>query len=146
MTQPISELAITADDRPLVARLEKATGPDRELDREILFATFPKERTAIFDGVKHISTTTAANGDFWFLSLADRHDVPDYTASIDAALTLVPAGMGAAFDTRPHTNQDRSDVPAVAWVSEYRDEPCIPSIAATPALALCIAALKALTP
>lgn len=82
MTDPLIELA---------ARCEAATGADRELDREILFVIFPKDRVAVFDGVKHISTMTGRDGEPWFNPLADRDDCPRYTGSLgDAMELLVP--------------------------------------------------------
>lgn len=77
----------------LIDRLRAATGPDRELDKEIIFATFPKNRVAVFDGIKHISTMTGADGEPWFGPLADRDDCPAFTNSFDEAITLLPDGM-----------------------------------------------------
>lgn len=74
----------------LAERCEKATEPTRDLDREILFLVMPKERTHVFDGVKHVSTMTGRDGEFWFNPLADRTDCPHYTGSIDDAMTLIP--------------------------------------------------------
>ncbi len=126
----------------LLTRLEQATEGSRELDVEIYLNTFPaflvsKEP----DGYIYINYTGTALTPIWedFHS----HHAPRYTTSIDAALTQLPEGFGYAVETRPHSNQDKSDVPAIAWVSRLRDEPSIPSIAATPALALCIAIRKA---
>ena len=105
----------------LIARLEAATGPCRELDAAIAEAIghtvkydkdHPRDTTPYYQPVPDYS---------W-------QPVPTYSASIDAALTLVPSTMNATIDTRK---------PAAAtlggeWV-----------YAPTPALAICIAALKA---
>lgn len=88
-----------AEDRilDLPGRVDRLTGPCRETDREILFATFPKERTAIFDGVKHISTMTGRDGEPWFNPLADRRDCPYYTGSFRATKSLLPNGCTFAL-------------------------------------------------
>jgi hypothetical protein len=99
--------------RELAERCEKATGPDRDLDAEIDKAIHPDDWT---DGL-------------WFDP--SRHDLPAYTASLDAAMSLVPEGMlwlaGYAVDGR-----------AIATVDFDHQR-----AAATPALALCAAALRA---
>ena len=59
----------------LIERLEKATGPDRELDALIWYAVV--ERPAAGEKIDR--------------DMVNRW--PTYTASIDAALTLVPEGM-----------------------------------------------------
>ena len=100
----------------LAERCEKAQGPDRELDREIAEATKP---------------------DFWLVP-------PRYTASLDAALSLVPEGWAWAV-----YGGAREEIVATAY--------CVPNggrlpwpdwvtdiCAATPALALCAATLRAL--
>ena len=74
----------------LLDRLRAATEGSVELDKEVLWEIFPEKRKAMFDGVRHVSTMTGANGDPWFSPLADRHDVPLYTTSMDTAMTLVP--------------------------------------------------------
>lgn len=84
----------------LIERLEAASGPDMELDEAIWLAT-----------KCHIEPQRS------------------YTASIDAALTLVPKGRHATISTKH---------PVAAAVING-DPWCY----ATPALALCIAALRA---
>lgn len=89
--------------RDLIARLEAATGPDRELDAEIA------------DAVEFDPTCLHS---------------PAYTASIDAAMTLVPPDTG---------------IWGVAKLGDqYTAHAGNPDHeGATPALALCIAALRA---
>lgn len=112
-----------------ITRLEQATGPDRVLDGMIFKACFHREGDVwekIFDDIWHRQ---------------DREDSvayqsPEYfTENLDAALTLVP---------RNHRT--------VLWISEYKDSvACLilgdnrgnDEWGNTPALALCIAALKA---
>lgn len=62
---------------------------------------------------------------------------PRYSESIDAAMALVPAGLGYSFDNLP---------PQRPWADIVRNGCRLTecgSHGATPALALCIAALKA---
>lgn len=120
----------------LAARCEKATGPDRELDRDIIFGIYPKDRVATFDGVKHISTMTGRNGEPWFLPLADRDDCPHFTASIDAAMTLVPDGSVWTIEERSAWVR-MLDSRAKAGVRESQ------SFSQTTPLAICAAALRA---
>jgi hypothetical protein len=101
----------------LIARLEKATGPDRALEADIAAACAPTDdpREAAF-----------LNG----------RDYPDlYTSSIDAALTLVPEGWTRSVDaTAPEMGIDVDLFPKTGYV---RGSHLIEAIAT------CIAALKA---
>jgi len=125
----------------LIARLEAATGPSRELDAQIAI-TCGKAPAVAFRPCVSLDPGTFGIGayEIWV--------APSYTASIDAALTLVPEGwaierlshwpdIGASVELwevtyrngKPwHTSRDRK--------VEVRD-------VATPAIALCIAALRA---
>jgi hypothetical protein len=137
----------------LADRCEQATGPDRELDALIWCTlngkkyadhneaysayhsgnpetqvefTEPPKRTRLVTG----SQTTGG------------HAKP-VTASLDSAMTLVPEGhVLAALSQEDHRDSNR------AWFAEYRRgfktsyDKAFPSWAATPALALCAAALK----
>lgn len=87
----------------LIARLEKLSGPDRELDA-LIWLRIPK--------------------------IVTNDPVPAYTASIDAALTLVEEGStwDLCFDEFMLACVGPGDTA---------------SRGATPAIALCIAALKA---
>lgn len=104
----------------LIARLEAATGPDRELDCLIDVAVGhpihnPHGPAEVANWPQRASGLT----------------VPAYTASIDAAMTLVPDGSGVMlfwFGDDERTGE--------AQVANKRAK------AAAPALALCIAALK----
>jgi hypothetical protein len=64
----------------LIARLEQATGPDRELDRQIKMAHAGWLST---QGASAEQMVAAVGGNLY-------DDPLPYTASIDAALTLVP--------------------------------------------------------
>ncbi len=111
---------MTAD---LIARIESADGPSRELDEAI-------ERA--------VGRYTA----FQHYTLGD-DDTPDYvptryTASIDAALTLVPDGALWSAETWDTNGIYPKHVRASVWVQGAPR-----CYAATPALALAAAALKA---
>ena len=111
----------------LIAALEKATGPDRELNK--LLAPFVGLRL-VEEGHPLGPCCYDQNG----------HGVPlpNFTASIDAALTLVPEGMRCRFLIYENGRAGAQlwwppeDLPD-AWGKAY----------ATPALAICIAALRA---
>lgn len=104
--------------RDLIARLEAATGPDRELDAEIMLAVYPA-----------LGLTMTANGN-WLSKSGIHTRVEAYTASIDAALSLVPEGWAWC-------------VHDVGIASLMQALCVVKASAATPELALCIAALRA---
>ena len=108
---------MTTDKQALVElaeRCEAAEGPDRELDDSIRFITRQP---------------------------FNAHQEPSYTASIDAALTLVPEGHHWQVGIGIETEFGHRDS-AYAWCSQSDCGEL--NIAATPALALCVAALRAL--
>jgi hypothetical protein len=105
-----------AADMPALAEtVEAATGPDRELDREICLAI--------------------RNGR-WISPSA----VPSYTASIDAAMTLVPEGY---FIRKLIQFGVEGPWGAVIAYAPQLHMPEPESVADTPALALSAAALRA---
>lgn len=107
----------------LIARLEAATEGSRELDG------------AIYETVTGVRITGPRDKE-WLV-------VPFYTTSLDAALTLVPEGLCWGLNTHP---EDEIFNPggAQAFVSDMLEDGIYAHAdAATPALALCIAALKA---
>lgn len=76
----------------LIARLEAATGPSRELDAVVFCAAVHPEH-------KPARNFFYKNRDEWGIFISNHprpgltfHDAPRYTASIDAALTLMPDG------------------------------------------------------
>lgn len=116
----------------LIERLERATGRDEQLDYEILCIKDPR---AIRSG--------PLRGD------------PKYTSSIDAAMTLAPKGWccgfenGGRFDCNPNSEAwcwpFNSDFEP-DWQNGdegYRSAPDGYRGVGTPAVAMCIAALKA---
>lgn len=120
----------------LIARLEAAKEGSRELDALIFTEVFEAE-------LRPWSPTRRVRTLWWFKRNSEqvlrygKDSHPHYTTSLDAALTLVPENMrieligsGSAWrcEVRHFTAYER--------VAEYFGAP-------TPALALCIAALKA---
>lgn len=105
----------------LVAALEAATGPSRELDARIWLEAVEKPRP----------------GDKLDKDIIGRW--PHYTASLDAALTLVPEGY-----TRSLYFGGNWPAEAKLWRHhDYSGQQDIEAEAKTIALALCIAALRA---
>lgn len=120
-----------ADDnlQRLIERLEAATGPDRVLDMDIEEAALPELRRKPW---------RRDLGRFWDDSDRDGlHyvEASRYTASIDAALTLVPEGSEW---TRHRGANDRMTM-QIDGPSHFG----VHGQGATPAIALCIAALRA---
>lgn len=114
----------------LIQRLEEADGPSRELDAEIAISLVPDSRS--------IADKDCERGCYWEqLSFGQSlRTSPEFTASIDAALTLVPEGWTRDVDaTAPECGIDVALHPPVGEpaVGTHTDE----------AIATCIAALKA---
>jgi hypothetical protein len=103
----------------LIARLEKAAGPDRELDGEIFLAA------------------DARLVPMWPHWTAEQREnlVPRYTTCIDAALTLVSGEPWVKLEW-DHMGEHRL---FSAWVDPCEQGYCAPTMT----LAICIAALKA---
>jgi hypothetical protein len=127
--------------RDIIERLESATGADREIDREIAVQAlgWSPPRNAGVCGPNYVKS-----GDFmWYdrEGCARGFEPPAYTASIDAAMTLVPNDCVWGLSkqergfTGPYYYQASVMPPSGPWADGI--------VAATPALALCIAALKA---
>ena len=110
----------------LIAELERATEGSRELDALI--------DLALKRGQPY---KPARIGQF----------IDDYTTSLDAALTLVPEGwdwLARDGDGGHFANVTRGGIPMMMDKHQFNpDWQDTPTYAATPALALCIASLKA---
>ena len=115
----------------LIARLQAAEGPDRELDAEICALTAPDIGLHRQDGE-------------WFYDCSigrGRAVISHYTASVDAALSLVPdnlfwlAGKARIQPSEPLYGAQLI-LPPNTLVSEGEHNTSV-------AIALCIAALKA---
>lgn len=123
----------------LIAKLEAATEGSRELDCDIFVATAPSPFVSYYP-----DCVLASLGGF--AARVEIKDIPAYTTSLDAALTLVPerdksgAYWRCIIERKPlHSGQ--------AWLAEVRPHAKDGgyAIAYTPALALCVAAMKART-
>lgn len=115
--------------KDLIERLEKLTGPDRELDRDIWLAITPGAAW------KTTHITGHASGREWDVDEARVNGgrlvgIPAYTASVDSALTLIPDGKG--WNVQGNTSIFYATVAG-------HDNMSSP----TPAIALVIAALRA---
>lgn len=133
----------------LVQRFEDATEGNRDLDFEFLWAIFPEERKQTFDGVRHISTMTGADGEPWYLPLSDRDDCPRYSISIDEVLPVIRLDRGVTLH-RFFGKKGRSWATVFSNYPEGTPRPAgtlarpeWTCSANTEALALCAAALKA---
>jgi hypothetical protein len=143
------------DRADLIAALEKAEGPSRELDLLINLtlrldddvAQVVKSRRG-FDSHEGMSWEMNRSAVVFQKYDADgrcfyhgSYPLPAYTASLDAALSLVPAGM--AWRIEPTIPSDarwgRYRAGVTTWDKPY-DLLCY---GPTPAIALCIAALRA---
>lgn len=102
----------------LAARIEGLTGPDQHVDQIIWIVTDPRNGGGVFCDV--------------FLPERDSVPIPAYTASLDAAMTLVPEGCSWTIQ------RNRNALATFASCGPNTD-----AYAATPALALCAAALRA---
>lgn len=132
-----SSSAVTSSLSDLIARLEKATGPDDALDFEIAMACNIDIRRCCGQGRPVSSDGITITGEE---CCDDPSWVPDqYTASLDAAMTLVPEGW----------NRRASETDKHWWWAELREgyetsynrveigqSPSLP-------VSICIAALKA---
>lgn len=109
----------------LIAKLEKAEEPSRELDAEI-----------------YRLVTNCDAPPTSFIYEAAIINAPAYTASLDAALTLVPKVCGwTVHSSHPNHKWADSELPCALVYKGRRHRPW--AFGKTPALALCIAALEA---
>jgi len=125
----------------LAERCEKATGPDRELDCEIavaalgFFVAEPRYKGDVRYCYKDSEGVTHQPGN------AGDMLARAFTASLDAALTLVPEGWHISFMSQDRYTQRSMLALARNGDNSGKIAPC--EDAATPALALTAAALKA---
>lgn len=121
----------------LIQRLSEAAGPDRELDHWIQAAL---NRQRILGTYKRL--------DHWVeRALKNRWATPAYTASLDAALTLVPEGCDWLFTGS--RSGDLTESPGKPFYGAILEKPTSSKPVgdgksrANAAIALCIAALRA---
>lgn len=134
----------------LIAALEAATGPSRELDVRIF--ALSNDPAIIREPGDHrgrgivtwalsrwIKEEACDASPVWWEYLAGCVQAPRYTSSIDTALTLVPEGWswdcGLIINDRDFTSHVWRDEPTEAGIMRGKGP--------TPALALCVAALRA---
>jgi hypothetical protein len=142
----------------LIERIEQATGPDRRLDVQIEIATDPKRRWIVGHEPGRFPRTPIYGtlADLWEWAVDESKEPPEiggqrFTASLDAAMTLVPEGCLFMTCTLWDTgDSDHDKIGAGATVKRYTVKGGgrffvgeTAGLAATPALALCAAALRA---
>lgn len=115
----------------LIEKLEKATGPDRELDADIA-----------------ITLKLIAEREWWSVNYLSGDMIPAYTASIDAAVQLCERVLpGWVID---FISQDFMSVPegyrGIGWTVEIINQVRVQGQSSKPSIALCIAILRALQP
>jgi hypothetical protein len=137
----------------LAERCEAATGSDRDLDADIAIELFDGGADHLDDprdvtrARKVIISHGAQPGNFEVVGFSgvSLRTAPTYTASLDAAMTLVPEGLAWTLGQNVHHRHWQVSVNAL-------DEDGAPfsvahggdgDVRTTPALALCAAALRA---
>lgn len=140
--------APTTPDRETLERLaercEQATGPDRKLDVAIWLEIDPRNRSGWL-GAYQRNMGLRAKGSLpptfeQWLAKATVSVVPAYTASLDAAMTLVPKDH--SWEAGSEGLVDKPYAHIMCWEDGQLSH-C--NAAATPVLALCAAALRART-
>ncbi len=124
----------------LIERLEQASEGSRELDSEIRKHLVADELMKGREGAE-----VRAEMGHWDEGYDDTN-IPDYTTSIDAALTLWPDGYTYTLGAPDWSGMGEDNLPtAPAWANCFKGHngDWHLASAATPALALCVAALKA---
>jgi len=135
MTNPTpSEASLTA----LAEACEKASGPDRELDCRIMALVNPerfvdREESEQYADPEYLRSANRA--DWRYLR---EIGLTSYTASLDAATKLMP--KGARFYVDNGTLDEGDSHACVYQQQRYQGGS---KVAVSPALALCVAALRA---
>ena len=126
----------------LIKRLEAAEEGSRELDMHIAIAAGFKERGVPISEFLD-SNRAVTSGELTAYQVVGHWGFPHYTTSIDAALTLVPEGWHvASLHEGTYGGAWFAAIVPNGWLTSVRAVQCRTSPSA-PALALCIAALKA---
>jgi hypothetical protein len=132
----IPAIARSEQLRELAAKVEAAAGPSFALETEIYKLVRP-------DAYQRRLSVLLAGPLGPRLSPVDYDGYikpPTYTASLDAAISMVPEGFG--WNIHAPSSPDQYNLPAARiW---GRDRGTFQANAATPAIALCAAALRAL--
>lgn len=122
-------------DTDLIRRLEEATEGCRQADMDI----------AEHIGWTHVPPALSGPECWLDENGVTQAMLPHYTTSIDAALTLVPEGYGISVSNPKHWDGTEDKLP-YARVYGVEKGHYVKGTAETPALALCIAALRARRP
>lgn len=137
------------DLQSLIERVEKATGPDREVDAR-LCATLRAFSES--EHYKLVVTRPPSSFSDWMVDcvLAPSGKVrsivpPEYTASIDAALSLVSRALPGWGIEVSMSDRQMWRAQVWRWFSETNDErgQWLPCYSRTPALAIILALLRA---
>lgn len=138
----------------LETRLREASGPDRDLDAAIAVATTPTKSTdndLIYAKLRDPGNDATSPGHYFIQSRsgASARTSPEYTRSVDDALTLLSDGMQcvkieawlavSTWGYRAEIFAPVKDLQSVLGTSGAYYEPMV----ATRAIAICIAVLKA---
>lgn len=127
----------TTDLEALAVRCETATGPDRELDREI--ARHVIERIL----VKHGEPEAEKIADAMAAARLDE-DLATYTASIDSALTMVPEGWARRSTWCPKAHYPaRWSLNPPGPIPAVNEDMLVQAVGYTDAATLAAAALRA---
>lgn len=139
----------------LAAKVEGASGPDREIDAVIHALIVLAEFGTPEVDIERCLTVVREPWDWE----DEPHPILEYTASLDAAMSLVPEGWRWLVRSSAPNSPDagkyfaRIETPdfnayswgkGEDWIREIESGAEFKALAATPALALCSAALKAL--
>ena len=130
----------------LLANLEAATGPSRELDAAIAVAIF--RAAPGMDLRAEAAGEDCEAGTYWLVGPSWRSLTTSqrYSESLDAAMALVPPGYGCSVST-PWRDKAKARACVADNARGYFDAEAEMHYgghdAETPALALCIAALRA---
>lgn len=135
----------------LIERVERASGPDRELDAYIRCAVFARPgafvRQSTINGAWCIFEIRHDGKErLWEpYGLSQLQRLGEFTASLDAAMTLVPDGCAWAVTNIDGGDYSRFDFDKPTAVVQCRPGAVMADhvSAATPALALSAASLKA---
>lgn len=134
----MTDTSMTSD---LIERLSQATQGSWELSDKVLLACGWTRRRVIDPGA---SADYGEDVEAWYWDDPDGNpmatDRPSPTESIDAALTLVPEGWAWIVESCQPYESEPVECSAAVW--NCRAQPPVHD-GATPALALCIAALRA---
>ena len=122
----------------LIRRLEKAIGPDRELDVAIVYALYPN--------IGQYQPQCVGDDPIFWHEPYRKQPAPRFTESVDAAMTLIPKGAFWELNYSP-TAFDRLDGRIfIAGVGSIDRGPSTGARSPSPAIALCIAAFKSRQP